>query len=590
MSAYFKWKRPVMVWAAAFMLVVFMSAQVQGQQTLADADWFKRELANGVTWRYFLFDDLFGSRQSISYIKVDLHNTFVSIEIPYLATGRQRTSSMIPSQVLNAVAGINGTYFDTSGIGGHRTYLRVNDVEIPANVGLFSPWGYEGALALDTAGNASIQQIPAGGWINNTNHPDIIACGPLLIIDSTIQSSAFNAIGSHCTSRHPRSAVGITEDYCLILLSVDGRTEPASGMTCEELAQVMGELGCSDALNYDGGGSTTLWGSDEPFNGVLNYPSDNGVYDHRGERSCANAIAIIASATVPAQWDGRLIDKSYSRTMETGSEQTVTLTYQNIGTETWSATETRLVLSRPTSRISIFHDAATWPSPSQPAILSPAEVASGQTGTFTFTLKAPQVNTTTIYDEHFMLTQTSIGRIGPADNEAWMKLVVEPLPSGGTSFIVESREGGQNYAWYSDSGMADTSANCTAPETTGNIGMRYGSTYRSIVGAKNATVAPNFPGAGEYKVYVAWGSGSSRRSPITYHVNHAYGAETFQIDQTAIANVWIQLGTDTFYFDEGYGGSVVMTNEDIDVSGSMYAGAVKFEFLLDEHQANWEIY
>ncbi len=89
---------------------------------------------------------------------------------------------------------------------------------------------------------------------------------------------------------------------------------------------------------------------------------------------------------------------------------------------------------------------------------------------------------------------------------------------------------------------------------------------------------------------MAWGDGTSRRNPITYHVHHALGTDTFQIDQTSIANVWIQLGTDTFYFNEGYGGPVVMTNEDVDVSGSVYAGAVQLEFLPVDDVVDSRIY
>jgi hypothetical protein len=53
--------------------------------------------------------------------------------------------------------------------------------------------------------------------------------------------------------------------------------------------------------------------------------------------------------------------KVFSSTMEIGTEQIVTLSYQNIGTETWSATETRLVLARPVPRTSIFYDPAPGP-------------------------------------------------------------------------------------------------------------------------------------------------------------------------------------------------------------------------------------
>lgn len=569
-------------WIATLALAVLAPLPAAGQQTLADADWFERELADGVVWRYYLFDDLFGSKQSVSYTDVDLTNPNVSVQFPYLAAARERPSSMIPSQFPDAMAGINGTYFDTS-TGGHLTYLRIHGAEIPPGGSLFSPWGYEGALALDASDNASIESIPAGGWSNNLTHPDILACGPLLIVDGVIPSAYLASIGSHCTSRHPRSAVGITLEDHLILLTADGRTEMADGMTCEELAQVMEELGCPDALNLDGGGSTTLWGAGELYHGVLNYPSDNGAYDHEGERACSNAIAIESIAPARPLWDARLIGKQFSPMMDSGAQQTVALVYDNIGTATWTVAETKVVLARPETRTSDLEDSATWYSPSQPCLMTPATVAQDATASFTFVLKAPEVTTTTVYSEHFMLTQDGVGRIGPADSEAWMKIVVQPPLSPGETFIVESRIGGQNYAWYSDSGMANAGANCTAPGCTENIGTRYGSTYRSVAGFKSATVAPDFPeGGGYYSVSVAWCAGSSRRSPITYHVHHSKGTDTFQMDQTATANVWVPLGSEPYYFNEGYGGSIVMTNEEIDVSGSMYAGAVKFEYVTPE--------
>ncbi len=567
----------------ALVLCTLITGSIPAEQTLADADWFERELGSGVVWRHYLFDDLFNSMQSVSYIEIDLTNPAVSVEIPYLAASRQKISSMIPSQFPEAVAGINGTYFDTT-TGGHRTYLRIDGTEIPPGSSLFPEWGYEGALALDALETSSMEEMPTGGWSNNTTHPDIIACGPLLIIDGTIPTAHLESIGSHCTARHPRSAIGITSDNHLILLTVDGRTEMASGMTCQELAEVMQQLGCTDALNMDGGGSTTLWGDGELYSGILNYPSDNGLYDHEGERSCSNAIAVESTAPSLTTWDARLTSKIFSPMMESDSQQTVTLTYDNIGTATWTVTETKLVLARPETRTSDLYDAATWYSPSQPALMTPETVAHGETATFSFVLNAPPVSTTAVYNEHFMLTQDGVGRIGPADSEAWMKITVQPPVSPGETFIVESRSGGQNYGWYSDSGMANSGANCTAPGCTGNIGTRYGSTYRSVAGSKHATVAPDFPEAAYYKVYVAWGDGSSRRTPITYHINHSGGSEKFHVDQTSTANTWVQLATVAYHFDEGLNGTVVMTNEDIDVSGSMYAGAVKFEYQVGTEQ------
>ncbi len=548
------------------------------QQTLDDADWFERDLGEGVVWRHYLFDSLFGSMQSVSYIEVDLANPDVAIEFPYVADSREQISTMIPRQAPDAVAGINGTYFNTR-TGGHVTYLRVDGEEVPRASPPWAPWIDEGALGMDNGGNAAMVEEPGGGWPAETGYTDLLACGPLLIIDDTIPASDLNSIGGHCSDRHPRSAVGITGDGRLILLTVDGRTEMSAGMTCEELAQVMEDLGCGDALNLDGGGSTTLWGSGEPYSGVLNFPSDNGTFDHEGERACSNAIAIISEPAPPATWDARLTTKSFEPVMTSEGGQTVTLAYKNIGTATWDASDFHLVLARPESRTSVFEDESSWVSATEPAAMEPSTVAPGETATFQFILQAPEVSGTQVYTEHFKLVRDGTGRAGPADSAAWMQITVQQDVEPGEDFIVESRIGGQNFGWYEDEGMANTSADCTAPGTTPGIGTRYGSTFRSVAGSKRATVAPEFPLAGLYRVSVAWGAGSSRRSPITYRVTHAYGTEVLHLDQTATANEWVQLGNGPYYFQQGTGGSVDMTNEDIDTSGAMYAGAVKFEYI-----------
>jgi len=58
-----------------------------------------------------------------------------------------------------------------------------------------------------------------------------------------------------------------------------------------ELQQIMAALGCRDAINLDGGGSTTMVVRDA----VINHPSDNGQFDADGERRVANAIVITLS-------------------------------------------------------------------------------------------------------------------------------------------------------------------------------------------------------------------------------------------------------------------------------------------------------
>ena len=95
---------------------------------------------------------------------------------------------------------------------------------------------------------------------------------------------------SFARSRHPRTAVGIDAGgKTLVLVVVDGRRAGvASGMSLTELADLMLKLGCRDALNLDGGGSTELV-LRNPQDGtlqVLNHPSDGR------ERAVANVLGV----------------------------------------------------------------------------------------------------------------------------------------------------------------------------------------------------------------------------------------------------------------------------------------------------------
>jgi exopolysaccharide biosynthesis protein len=71
--------------------------------------------------------------------------------------------------------------------------------------------------------------------------------------------------------RAPRTAIGITADGKLLLVCVDGRQPKTSdGMNLKELSYLMVSLGATDAMNLDGGGSTTLY----LLGKVMNSPSD----------------------------------------------------------------------------------------------------------------------------------------------------------------------------------------------------------------------------------------------------------------------------------------------------------------------------
>ena len=63
-----------------------------------------------------------------------------------------------------------------------------------------------------------------------------------------------------CTASNPRTAIGVTSDGHLVLFVCEGRnqTEGVAGFTTAEVAAIMKDLGCKDAINLDGGGSSCM--------------------------------------------------------------------------------------------------------------------------------------------------------------------------------------------------------------------------------------------------------------------------------------------------------------------------------------------
>ena len=124
----------------------------------------------------------------------------------------------------------------------------------------------------------------------------ILVSGPLMMEESETCSWEM-CDSSFIATKHPRSAIFTTKDKKTVLITVDGRAKGnAIGVSIPELAHLIRILGGEDALNLDGGGSTTLWLEGAPDNGVLNCPSDNGKFDHQGERKIPNIIYVYKSS------------------------------------------------------------------------------------------------------------------------------------------------------------------------------------------------------------------------------------------------------------------------------------------------------
>ena len=140
-------------------------------------------------------------------------------------------------------------------------------------------------------GVGGAERFPAARWLDPFMPREAVGGRPALVRDSLVLPEVDSVGGpGFATSRHPRTAVGIASDgRRLIFVVVDGRQKPYSdGMTLRELANLMLALGARDAINLDGGGSSTLVVATAGGLRVANRPSDAA-----GERAVGNALGVV---------------------------------------------------------------------------------------------------------------------------------------------------------------------------------------------------------------------------------------------------------------------------------------------------------
>ena len=130
------------------------------------------------------------------------------------------------------------------------------------------------------------------------SYKDIIGAGPILVRRGVSVSSIYKLIEGFlpdiADSCAPRTAVGLTKSDHIVLVVADGRQKGFSnGLYIDELAGYMLSLGCYQALNLDGGGSSTMVIKDK----VVNSPSDNARQPFAGqERSVGDILAVVRAS------------------------------------------------------------------------------------------------------------------------------------------------------------------------------------------------------------------------------------------------------------------------------------------------------
>jgi len=188
----------------------------------------------------------------------------------------QKTSSMATNH--GAFFAINGDYY-----GARSDGFVVRNGTLYRNTKNTSASGQ--ALIMDSEGNFSILNE------SQTSRQDLIdthplhawSFGPALIKDGTIAVTSSSEV-NQSSSSNPRTAIGQIAVGHYVCIVSDGRLTNEAGLSLLELAQEFAALGCTQAYNLDGGGSSTMW-----FNGrIINQPVNSG--STISERSVSDCV------------------------------------------------------------------------------------------------------------------------------------------------------------------------------------------------------------------------------------------------------------------------------------------------------------
>ena len=279
-----------------------------------NASWEISDLGKGAKAMYAQIP-MFYSTQSVCVVKYPMKKFRTDI------LHRPKESAGKPSEIgreVGAAFALNGGYFHVK-----QRIPSVYFREGKEQLGYTHPtelYRVDGLLGFkDGKGRKAVIEMAADtmqygaeskGW------KEAMASGPVLILDGEIvvpllmgdkadganvsamadEQRQGSKIRTHYSSsqfydkRHPRAAFGYDDAVNAYLVVIDGRFKgQADGATIYETAYICHLLGMTEAINLDGGGSTTLW---TEKTGVINHPYDNKKFDHEGERSVPNLIVV----------------------------------------------------------------------------------------------------------------------------------------------------------------------------------------------------------------------------------------------------------------------------------------------------------
>lgn len=263
----------------------------------------KQTIAPGVTWQRAT--QTVAPAQRIVIVEVDKTSRNIELMPVFKAAGNVSGSSNEITSYMglrtDALAAMNAGYYDTSNFM-TNSYTEIDGVFIGGTNTSMTPENNRSVIGFsgDHQAVAKLTQlttafVPADPTDWNRITDAIQGRGRFITSGGTLitQNNEGTGVG-HYGSRHPRSVIGFTTSpYKVYLVAVDGRDAGvAEGMTYLELGQFMADIGVTNSISLDGGGSTAMYVKGQ---GVVNTPSDGA------ERAVVSAWAVVNANTMDNQ-------------------------------------------------------------------------------------------------------------------------------------------------------------------------------------------------------------------------------------------------------------------------------------------------
>ena len=214
------------------------------------------KLTDGVTYNKYTYASLYGGYQEIYVLEVDLSKDNLEVAIG-LCVNNLRESTASLGNRYGALAAVNLGFFDMA---------------TPTNaVGLVKAQGRyfksnNGTLSSYTEGYFWVHNKYAGVAVPkkfNAGMADNIRWGyPVLVQQGKVYNELLKVTSDSSgiiLSRRARTALGVSSTRQKLYMVVVDEYSGRHAVTCKELADYMISLGCYEAFNADGGGSSTMW-------------------------------------------------------------------------------------------------------------------------------------------------------------------------------------------------------------------------------------------------------------------------------------------------------------------------------------------